>query len=290
MSSFVDFSDSLFLDFRRAGWGVGPCGSVVKPDLVSLIGGDEEESYYQHVQREVTVGGVFEERMPFSNERCDSRDPGFYYCEVYKRLENDFFLENERVRKTFGENLSLLGSDSDDDDRTSVGELADGSHDDLHQGNKTGSLLTEGVHNLAIERAEPQEAENGGILERKTFEEVVAALDPNFVVDTRRIVDSEVMSEDDILFVVNEKSEETGLSASVAVEGRAVERNVRAVHQEPGLFSGDVDDDDFSPIPRAALFLSFRDEQCEEVSLSLFLYCISVVFCFVEHVLIKISL
>jgi hypothetical protein len=59
---------------------VGPCGGVVKPDLVALIGGDEEESYYQHVQREVTVGVVFEDRMPFSNERCELRDPGFYYC------------------------------------------------------------------------------------------------------------------------------------------------------------------------------------------------------------------
>jgi hypothetical protein len=269
---------------------VGPCGGVVKPDVVALIGGDEEEGYYQHVQRGVTVGGVFEERMPFSHECCDFRDAGFYFCEVYRKLEIEFLEENERVKKTFGENLSLLGSDSEDDDRTSAGELADGSHVNLPEENRTGRLLTEGVQNLAIERIEIQEAEIGGTSGRKTWEEVVTAIDPNFLADTRRIVDTEVMGEDDVSVLVDQQLKEAEISVSAVVEGRVVEPTSQAVHHEPGLFSEDVDDDDFSTIPRASLFLSFRDEQCEEVSLSLFLFCISVVFCFVEHVLIKISL
>jgi hypothetical protein len=182
---------------------VGPCGGVVKPDVVALIGGDEEESYYQHVQREVTVGGLFEERVPFSHECCDFRDAGFYFCEVYRKLEIDFLEENERVRRTFGENLSLLGSDSEDDDRASAGDLADGGHVNLHEENKDGRLLTEGVQNLVIERLEIQEAENGGTSGRKTWEEVVTAIDPNFIEDTRRIVDSEVMSEDDVIVLVD---------------------------------------------------------------------------------------
>jgi hypothetical protein len=258
---------------------VGPCGGVVKPDVVALIGGDEEESYYQQLQRGVTVGGLFEERVPFSHECCDFRDASFYFCEVYRKLENDFLEENERVRKTFGENLSLLGSDSDDDDRASVGDLGDGGHVNMHEENKAGRLLTEGVQNLVIERLEIQEAENGGTSGRKTWEEVVTAIDPNFIEDTRRIVDSEVMSEDDVIVLVDQQSEEAEISVSAVVEGRVVELNFQAVLYEPGPFSEDVDDDDFSSIPRASLFLSFRDEQCEEVSL----FCLYFVYqwCFV---------
>jgi hypothetical protein len=42
-----------------------------------------------------------------------------------------------------------------------------------------------------------------------------------------------------------------------------------------------VGDDNFSTVPRSALIFSFRDEQCGEVSLSVFYFEISVVFCFV---------
>jgi hypothetical protein len=67
-------------------------------------------------------------------------------------LEDDFILENERVKKTFGECLSLLVTDSDDD-RTSVERLADCLIDDPHRENRIESLFTEEVCNLAIERA-----------------------------------------------------------------------------------------------------------------------------------------
>jgi hypothetical protein len=264
-------------DFRRAGWGVGPCGGVVKPDVVALIGGDEEEGYYQHVQREVTVGGLFNEQVPFSHECCEFRDASFYFCEVYRKLENEFLEENERVRKTFGQCLSLLGSDSDDDDRVSVG---DGSHVNIHEENTVGRVVNEGVQNLVIERLEIQEAENGGILGRKTWEEVVTAIDPNFLEDTRRITDCEVMSEDGVTVQTDGQLEEAEISVSAVVEGRVVECNLQAVHHESGPFSEDVGDDDFSRIPRASLFISFRDEQGEEVSLSCFYYVISgVLFC-----------
>jgi hypothetical protein len=268
-----------FLDFRRAGWGVGPCGGVVKPDVVALIGGDEEESYYQHVQRGVTLGGLFEERAPFSDECCDFRDSSFYFCEVYRKLENEFVGENERVRKTFGENLSLLGSDSDDDDRASVEDLGGGGRVNIHEENIAGRLVTEGVQNLVIERLEIQEAEDGGISGRKTWEEVVTAIDPNFIEDTRRITDCEVLSEDDVTVLTDGQFEEAEISVSAVVKGRVVECDLQAVHHEPGPFSEDVDDDDFSCTPRASLFFSFRDEQCEEVSLFCFYFVYQ--WCFV---------
>jgi hypothetical protein len=248
----------------------------VKPDVVALIGGDEEEYYYQHVQREVTVGGIFDEQVPFSHECCEFRDANFYFCEVYRKLENEFLEENERVRKTFGENLSLFGSDSDDDDRVSV---VDDSHVNIHEENNVGRVVTEEVQNLVIERLEIQEAEDGGSLRRKTWEEVVTAIDPNFIEDTRRIIDCEVMSEDGVTVETDGQSEEAEISVSAVVKGRVAECDFQAVHHEPGPFSEDVDDDDFSCTPRASLFLSFRDEQCEEVSLSCFYYVYQ--WCFV---------
>jgi hypothetical protein len=269
----------LFSDFRRAGWGVGPCGGVVKPDVVALIGGDEEESYYQHVQRSVTVGGLFQERAPFSEERFDLRDASFYFCEVYRKLENDFLEENERVRKTFGACLSLLGSDSDDDDRAPVEDSGDGGHVIVHEEDIDGCSATEGVQNLVIERLEIQEAEVGGSTRRPTWEEFVTAIDPNFLEDTKRITDCEVMSEDDDNVLANVPSEEAEICVSAVVERRVAEGDSQDVHHEPGPFSEDVDDDDFSRTPRASLFLSFRDEQCEEVSLSCFYYVYQ--WCFV---------
>jgi hypothetical protein len=97
--------------------------------------------------------------------------------------------------------------------------------------------------------------------------EVVAALGVYFDAETLRKLDVESEASDED----NETS---------VVEEQVVECEAAVVHHEPGPYSEDISDDDFSSVPRSALILSFRDEQCEEVSLSLFLFCISVVFCF----------
>jgi YHS domain-containing protein len=117
-----------------------------------LISADGAEGYHQHVQMDVTENSAFEDRAPFANEQAEFRGQEYYFCKKFKKLEDNFLLKNECVKKTIGECISQLGTDSEDE-RTTPERLADCLIDDPCAENRIESLLSEEVQNLAIERA-----------------------------------------------------------------------------------------------------------------------------------------
>ena len=118
--SFVFFLSSvmflvnyiIFICFSCSGWGIGPCGGVVEPDLVAKMRSDEGSGGNFFLGPSVMVPY----REHFANERYTFGDSQYHACGKYAALEKKFFSENEEImREIFFDTNNLLGVDSDDD-------------------------------------------------------------------------------------------------------------------------------------------------------------------------------
>ena len=117
MSFLFSFS-FLFIDlyflfcFSCSGWGIGPCGGVIEPDLVAKMRSDEGSCDNFFFGPSVMVPY----REPFAYERYMFGDSQYHACGKYAALEKKFFSENEEImREIFFDTNNLLGVDSDDD-------------------------------------------------------------------------------------------------------------------------------------------------------------------------------
>jgi hypothetical protein len=98
--------------FSCSGWGIGPCGGVVEPDLVAKMRSDEGSGGNFFYGPSVMVPY----REPFANECYLFGDSQYHACGKYADLEKNFFSDNEEVmRETFFDTNNLLGVDSDED-------------------------------------------------------------------------------------------------------------------------------------------------------------------------------
>jgi hypothetical protein len=249
--------------FSCFGWGIGPCGGVVEPDLVAKMRSDEGSGGNFFHGPSVMVPY----REPFANERYIFGDSQYHACGKYAALEKKFFSENEEImREIFFDTNNLLGVDSDDD----VGEVVPVNYEDLFSDmfSEEGQLRRDRVKEILetkIVRLCPvnSDSEDGGTLERVASPVVVETisdlLDASVVICyTESGVISQSCSETAAEFDRVEKI------ASVRVE----------LPSAPGPFSEDVSMDDFTPWTRSGSvsFLTFCEPAGGEVSLFYFFY------------------
>ncbi len=98
--------------FSCSGWGIGPCGKVVEPEVVAKMRSDEGsgDNFFYGPSAMVPY------REPFANERYTFGDSQYHACGKYADLEKKFFGENEEIiREIFFDTNNLLGVDSDED-------------------------------------------------------------------------------------------------------------------------------------------------------------------------------
>ena len=102
----------FYFCFSCSGWGIGPCGGVVEPDLVAKMRSDEGSGDNFFYGPSVMVPY----REPFANENYSFGDSEYHACGKYADLEKKFFSENEEIkREIFFDTNNLLGVDSDED-------------------------------------------------------------------------------------------------------------------------------------------------------------------------------
>ena len=97
----------FFFCFSCSGWGIGPSGGIVEPDLVAKMRSDEGSGGNFFYGPAVMVPY----REPFADERYVF---GKYHdCGRYAELEKKFISENEEImREVFFDTNNLLGVDS----------------------------------------------------------------------------------------------------------------------------------------------------------------------------------
>jgi hypothetical protein len=162
--------------FSCFGWGIGPCGGVVEPDLVAKMRSDEGSGGNFFHGPSVMV--LY--REPFANERYIFGDSQYHACGKYAALEKKFFCENEEImREIFFDTNNLLGVDSDDD----VDEVVPVNYEDLFSDmfSEEGQLRCDRVKEILetkIVRLCPvnSDSEDGGTLERMASPVVVETI------------------------------------------------------------------------------------------------------------------
>jgi hypothetical protein len=271
----------FYFCFSCFGWGIGPCGGVVEPDLVAKMRSDEGSGDNFFYGPSVMVPY----RELFSNERYSFGDSQYHACGKYADLEKKFFGENEEIlREIFFDTNNLLGVDSDED----VDEDVPVNYHDLVPEvlSEEDQLRRDRVKDLLemdIVRLSPykSESEDGGTMER------VAS--PMVVETVKDMGDASVAACSTASGVNNQHC------SKIVVKPDRVE-NIVMVKVElpsvPGPFSEDVSVDDFMPRTRRGpvLFLTFREPAGGEVSVYFSFSLPSGVFCFVIFwSLIKIS-
>jgi hypothetical protein len=251
------FIDIYYFCFSFSGWGIGPCGGVVEPEVVAKMRSDEGSGDNFFYGPSVMVPY----REPFANERYLFGDSQYHACGKYAALEEKFISENEEImREIFFDTNNLLGVDSDDD----VDEVVPVNYHDLvpEMFSEEGQLRRDRVKEILetkIVRLSPvnSDGEDGGTMER------VAS--PMVVETVSDLVDASVVTCSTDSGVISQNRSET------AAESDRVEKIVTVrveLPSAPGPFSEDVSVDDFMPRTRRGpiLFLTFREPAGGEVS------------------------
>ncbi len=88
----------FFFCFSCSGWGIGPCGGVIEPDLVAKMKSDEGSGDNFFYGPSVLVPY----REPFANERHLLGDSRYHACGRYADLEKKFFGENKAIMSSLG--------------------------------------------------------------------------------------------------------------------------------------------------------------------------------------------
>jgi hypothetical protein len=271
----------FYFCFSCSGWGIGPCGGVVEPDLVAKMRCDEGSGDNFFYGPSVMVPY----REPFANERYMFGDSQYHACGKYAALEKKFFSENEEImREIFFDTNNLLGVDSDED----VAEDVPVNYHDLvpETLSEEEQLRRDGVKDLLeidIVRLSPykSESEDGGTMERMASPVVVETVSDLADAGVATCsTDSNVNNQ--YCSRIDATSDRVEKVVTVRVELPSV----------PGPFSEDVSMDDFMPRTRRGpvLFLTFREPAGGEVSVYFLFSLSSGVFCVVIFwSLIKIS-
>ncbi len=248
--------NNIFFCFSCSGWGIGPSGGVIEPDLVAKMRSDEGPGGNFFYGPAVMVPY----REPFANERYLF---GKYHdCEKYAELERKFISENEEVmREVFFDTNNLLGVDSEEDvDEEDAVNYDDLGYDILSEENQLHHAAVRKILETKIVRVSPVnwESEDEETMERVTSPMVVEAVSvlPDTSVATGS-ADSGVNNQSSLVIAANADCVEK------IVRGRA------KLPSDPGPFSEDVSMDNFMPRPRrgSVLFLAFSDAAGDEVSL-----------------------
>jgi hypothetical protein len=251
---FVDLY--YYFCFSCSGWGIGPCGWVVEPDLVAKMRSDEGSGDTFFYGPSVMVPW----RKPFANERYLFGDGQYHACGKYADLEKKFFSENEEImREIFFDTNNLLGVDSDED----IDEGVPMNYDVVPEMfSEEGQLQRDRVKDILemdIVRLSPfkLDGEDGETTKRMASPVVVEAVN--------NLADASVAT----------CSTESGVNnqhcSKIAAKSDHVEKIVTVrveLPSVPGPFSEDVSIDDFMPRTRRGpiLFLTFREPASGEVS------------------------
>jgi hypothetical protein len=246
-----------FFCFSCSGWGIGPCGGVVEPDLVARMRSDEGSGDNFFYGPSVMVPY----REPFANERYLFGDSQYHACGKYAALEKKFFSENEGImREIFFDTNNLLGVDSDEDGDEVVSVNYLGFVPEMFS--EEGQLQRDRVKDILemdIVRLSPlkSDGEDGETMERMASPVVVEAVND--------------LAEAGSVTCSVESGVDIQQGSKVAAEPDSVEKIVTVrveLPSVPGPFSEDVSMDDFMPRtrPGPVLFLTFREPAGGEVS------------------------
>jgi hypothetical protein len=266
---FVDLYYFYFC-FSCSGWGIGPCGGVVEPDLVARMRSDEGSGDNFFYCPSVMVPY----REPFANECYLFGDSRYHACGRYADLEKKFFSENEEItREIFFDTNNLLGVDSDED----VDEDVPLNYYDLIPEilSEEGQLQRDRVKDILemdIVRLSPfkSEGEDGETMERMASPVVVETVND--------------LADAGVATCSTESGVNNQYSSKIAAKPDHVEKIVTVkveLPPVPGPFSEDVSMDDFMPRTRRGpiLFLTFREPAGGEVSVYFVFSLSSGVFC-----------
>jgi hypothetical protein len=269
----VDLYYSFFC-FSCSGWGHGPCGGVVEPDLVAKMRSDEGSGDNFFYGPSVMVPY----REPFANECYLFGDSRYHACGRYTDLEKKFFSENEEItREIFFNTNDLLGMDSDEDVDEDVPvnyydlvpEIL--SEEDQLRRDRVKDLLEMDIVRLFPDKSE---GEDGGTMERMASPVVVETVND--------LADAGVATCSTGSGVNNE------YCSKIAAKPDRVEKIVTVrveLPSVPGPFSEDVSMDDFMPRTRRGpvLFLTFREPGGGEVSVYFLVFLIEwcILCCFI---------
>jgi hypothetical protein len=246
-----------FFCFSCSGWGIGPCGGIVEPDLVAKMRSDEGSDGNFFYGPSVMVPY----REPFANERYLFGDSQYHACGKYAELEKKFLSENEEImREVFFDTNNLLGVDSDEDVAEDVPvNCLDYIPGSLSEDDQLRRDRVKEISEMDIVRLSPfkSDGEDGETMER------VAS--PMVVETVNDLADAGVAT----------CSTGTGVNnqycSKIAAKPDRVEK-IDTVRVElpsvPGPFSEDVSMVDFMPRTRRGpvLFLTFREPASGEVS------------------------
>jgi hypothetical protein len=265
--------------FSCSGWGIGPSGGVVEPDLVAKMRSDEG------------FGGNFfygpfvmvPYREPFANERYLFGDSQYHACGKYADLEKKFLGENEEImREVFFDTNNLLGVDSDDD----VDGVVPVNYHDL-------------VPEMFSEKGQLRRDRVKEILEMKIVRLSPVNVEGEDEETMKRVASPMVVETISDLVVAGVATSSTGMGVNnqfcskIAAKPDCVEETVTGrakLSSDPGPFSEDVSMDDFTPRTRrgSVLFLTFCEPAGGEVSLY-FPFLLSSGVCFVLNSGVKVK-
>ncbi len=247
----------FYFCFSCSGWGIGPCGGIVEPDLVAKMRSDEGSGDNFFYGPSVMV--LY--REPYANERYLFGDSRYHACGRYADLEKKFFNENEEImREIFFDTNNLLGVDSDEDvDEDVPVNYYDLDPEILSEEDQLRRDRIKEVLEMDVMRLSPvkSDGEDGGTMER------VAS--PMVVETVNDLVDAGVATCSTDSGVNNQHC------LKVAAKPNRVEKIITVrveLPSVPGPFSEDVSMDDFMPRTRRGpvLFLTFREPGGGEVS------------------------
>jgi hypothetical protein len=256
---FVDLY--CYFCFSCSGWGIGPCGGVIEPDLVAKMRSDEgsgDNFFY-------CPSVMAPSREPFANERYLFGDGQYHACGKYADLEKKFFCENEEImREIFFDTNNLLGVDSDED--MASADVPANYYDLVPEMfSEEGQLRRDHIKEILemdIVRLSPykSDGEDEGTMERMTSPVVVEIFSD--------LVDAGGATCSTDFGVINP------YCSKIAAKPDRVEKIITArveLPSVPGPFSEDVSIDDFMLRTRRGpiLFLTFREPAGGEVSVYL---------------------
>jgi hypothetical protein len=248
----------FYFCFSCSGWGIGPCGGVVEPDLVAKMRSDEGSGDNFFYGPSVMVPY----REPFANECYSFGDSRYHACGKYADLEKKFLSENDEVKRDiFFDTNNLLGVDSDEDVASSdapvnyydlVPEIL--SEEDQLRRDRVKELLEMDVVRLSPYKSE---GEDGGTLERMASPVVVETIND--------------LADAGVATCSTDSGVNNQYCSRIAAKPDRVEKIITVrveLPSVPGPFSEDVSMDDFMPRTRRGpvLFLTFREPGGGEVS------------------------
>jgi hypothetical protein len=256
--------------FSCSGWGIGPCGGVVEPDLVAKMRLDEGSGDNFFYGPSVMVPY----REPFANESYLFSDSEYHACGKYADLEKKFLSENEEVmREIFFDTNNLLGVDSDED--LASADVPVNYYDlvpeVLSEEDQLRRDRVKEISEMDIVRLSPYkpEGEGGGTPERMASPVVVETISD--------------LADAGVATCYTNSGVNGQFCSKIAAKPDCVEKIVTVrveLPSVPGPFSEDVSMDDFMPRIRRGpvLFLTFREPAGGEVSVNFYFSYLVVYF------------